>query len=182
MLFRSEPSLFKNPCPHAFGQKLYAPPHIFLIFVPLNSTPTPRRTFHYFYAIPTILNLECLVVSAFQIPMSHHRINSLLALFPVFFLVIPTSTKVIYRCLDLVSGRVHVSRHVTFVETSFPFATRAPTTDFVPTDTSPTPCHPTPTPLHIPISSLHPSTPETSSAAPGNTSPPPAASSAAHSW
>ena len=31
-----------------------------------------------------------------------------------------------YRCLDLVTGRVHVSRHVTFAENIFPFSERQP--------------------------------------------------------
>jgi hypothetical protein len=40
-----------------------------------------------------------------------------------------------YRCLDLSNGRTHISRHVTFDETTFSFATRSPS----PEPTSPTP-------------------------------------------
>jgi histone deacetylase 1/2 len=33
-----------------------------------------------------------------------------------------------YRCLDMLSGQIHISRHVTFVEHVFPYATRTKTT------------------------------------------------------
>ena len=51
-----------------------------------------------------------------------------------------------YHCLDLVSGRVHVSRHVTVVEHVFPFATRTP-----PPDSTPSP----PTPWRVLLPTLH---------------------------
>jgi histone deacetylase 1/2 len=43
-----------------------------------------------------------------------------------------------YRCLDLVSGHVHISRHVTFAENIFPFAQRLDSSTPVPTPPSST--------------------------------------------
>src|SRR3954471_21887462 len=57
-----------------------------------------------------------------------------------------------YRCFDPVSGRIHISRHVTFVEHSFPFATHTSPHDSVSTDPSPsTRSSTSPNPLHISI-------------------------------
>jgi hypothetical protein len=41
-----------------------------------------------------------------------------------------------YRCLDLLTGHVHVSRQVTFAENIFPFAQRNTTNTPTPTTTS----------------------------------------------
>jgi hypothetical protein len=59
-----------------------------------------------------------------------------------------------YRCLDLVSGHVHISRHVTFSEHIFPFSTRTPSQ--TPIDPSPTLHHPIAHPARFPHHYLAP--------------------------
>lgn len=72
-----------------------------------------------------------------------------------------------YRCLDLATGRVIISRHVTFDETSFPFANRASPPSLPHTPTQPS--HTTPTFKSTPTTS--PPSPPASKRTPLPTSP-----------
>uniref|UniRef100_A0A251T5P9 non-specific serine/threonine protein kinase n=1 Tax=Helianthus annuus TaxID=4232 RepID=A0A251T5P9_HELAN len=85
-----------------------------------------------------------------------------------------------YRCLDPTTGKVSISRHVTFDENTFPYTTPQPTTfqflddsippgfDFIPTQPTTTPPGPNPPIQTGPNPSVQPATP-----APSQHSPPP---------
>lgn len=69
---------------------------------------------------------------------------------PCVFLGYPTNFRG-YRCLDLTSGKVIFSRHVTFDESIFPFATTQVAKDYTFLDTEPSPFFfPTTIPTHLP--------------------------------
>ncbi|CAA7035663.1 unnamed protein product [Microthlaspi erraticum] len=59
-------------------------------------------------------------------------------------------TQSAYLCLDRKSGRIYTSRHVTFDETSFPFAVTEKSTDTTPSPPTPTYCPATYVPVRPP--------------------------------
>jgi hypothetical protein len=54
-----------------------------------------------------------------------------------------------FCCLDLLSGRIHISRHVTFVENIFPFSQRHTSSETDTSTTTSSPRQPTFNPLYI---------------------------------
>ena len=130
-------SLYTHRCHPSFGPRPSAQLPIFLTFDPLLSIQKQLLFTLFFSVIQTTPSSVCLVVYVFQTSTPLLPTNWPLDLFPAFFLGYSDEHKG-YRCLDLITGRVHISRHVTFDKTVFPFSSRS-STHTAPPATPPSP-------------------------------------------
>jgi hypothetical protein len=121
----STPSCFRVIFLLLFGLRLFMRPPIFLIATLPKLLIFPRLIWHSKAAHPLTLTFVSSAVGATLTPLPLLRTDWPLGLLCVSSLAIHPTTKG-YRCIDVTTNRILISRHVVFDESSFPFA-EAPT-------------------------------------------------------
>jgi hypothetical protein len=120
--------------PKFWAEALHTTTLLLNIF-PSKANQTNTSFLHFFFAIPTVLTCMFLVVFFFRIYMLPPPVYLLGRSVPCIILGFYFEHKGC-RCLDLLTGHVHVCRHVTCAENIFPFAQRTSNITPTPTTTS----------------------------------------------